>query len=418
MKIDLKIKKVVFARSLAFFILLGFSAAFAQEGRPLPGVHQIAVGVNGFQIDGEQKIRAGPGKVWLLRSGPQPDGLWDLTEIVDPDSQVIHRALLLDLDGDGRRALLTAGGNRPLLKLYRKEGEDWQPQILWESSTDQGVSRVRDFRVGDVDGDENAEIVIGTHPEGVVAVLKREEGTWKALEINREGRTWVHEIVIAPMAPEGPPHFFATLSHPNVLPGKPQPGRIAAWRWQGDGYTASVVESFSETHAKEIGTGDLDGDGRVELVAVVEGVTREVDGRVELLEPVRIKAYRWKDNQWTSEILAEVPDASSRAIAVGDADHDGRADVVLGTRSAGLWLLSFDRQGGRWDKTLIDRESAGINHPLLIADMDGDGKNELYASADVQGQINRYTWAGGQWQKSLVLQIPKEHWTWAMEIAR
>lgn len=422
MRRDFAIKGVMVSRPLALFLLLPCilfspSGGFGQDGS-LAAARQIAVGVSEFQLGQGGKVQAGPGKVWLMRPGPQPGGPWSLKEIVDKDSQVTHRALLLDLDGDGRRSLLTAGGSHPLLKLYREEKGGWHPEILWEPPPGDGTARLRDFRVGDTDGDGRPEILIGTHPKGLVAVLKREGGAWKALELSREERTWVHEVAIGKVDPKGPPHLFATLSHPNVLPGRPQPGRIAAWRWEGGRYRASVVESFSTTHAKEIEVWDLDGDGRAELVAAIEGVTREVGGRVELLEPVRIKAYRWEGGRWTSEVLAEIPDVSGRAIAIGDADNDGRPDVVLGARSAGLWLLTFDLRERRWRKTLIDRESAGINHPLLIADIDGDRKNELYAAADVQGQISRYDWRGGRREKSLVLQIPKEHWTWAMEASR
>ena len=73
---------------------------------------------------------------------------------------------------------------------------------------------------------------------------------------------------------------------------------------------------------------------------------------------------------------------------------------------------------GAWRQSVIDRWTAGINLPVLIADLDGDGRNEVLAASDFTGQILRYDWTGSGWKRSVFATIPKEHWTWSMEVVR
>ncbi len=105
-----------------------------------------------------------------------------------------------------------------------------------------------------------------------------------------------------------------------------------------------------------VALGDLDADGRVELVvAARDGVLAfHGDGREAALFPV-------------------IPDVS--ALALGDVDGDRRLDVVALGRSGQAWVL--DGRGvplPGWPVVLEPELGA-----LLVADLDGDGQAEVAA---------------------------------------
>ena len=108
--------------------------------------------------------------------------------------------------------------------------------------------------------------------------------------------------------------------------------------------------------------------------------------------------------------------AQSDDVLNGDADNDGRPDIVLGPRRAGIRILRL--KNGEWRQSIVDRRPAGLNLPLVIGDLKGNGQNEILAASDFTGEILRYSWKGKGWKRSVFATIPKEHWTWSMNLER
>ena len=55
----------------------------------------------------------------------------------------------------------------------------------------------------------------------------------------------------------------------------------------------------------------------------------------------------------------------------------------------------------------IDAASSGFEHPVLLADLDGDGALEIYVASEDQQELRQYRWKNGAFEKSVVMPLHK-----------
>ncbi len=369
----------------------------------------------GIDKNGKQVYTAGDAQVWIVH----PDEGWKRDVIKNPDSDVAHKAAIGDLNGDGRNEIYVAGGQNATLNMYRKVNGSWKGETIWRP----GFVRIRDIEIGDVDSDGRQELVAGTHRDGVVEVIENENGVWKKTETDRAADTYIHEIEIADIDGDGINEFFSNPTEPNLRRGLPQLGSIAMYKWNGSSYERVTVEDINDSHAKEFAVGDVDNDGKPELVAAVWGIAGESNAsdqeiqdnvvKVRVAVPVRIRLYEFDGKAFRKEDIAEIPDIKTRSLRIGDADNDGLNELVIGTDTRGLQIVRKTSSG--WKGEVIDSNLTGNIHEVMIVDADRDGRNEIIANSDKLGVVNTYSWTGSRWEKKTVLKGLEGYWVWAMD---
>jgi hypothetical protein len=141
------------------------------------------------------------------------------------------------------------------------------------------------------------------------------------------------------------------------------------WKRKDQGLTAD--QSFGDG----ITVGDFNGDGRPDF-ATASGVF----GYGKLVHLQR------EDGGWDDVELDVRPGIFVGAVAAGDFDRDGRSDLAVGyvAYELGVWRQGIDifysRAGGKWERrTLIAREGKDNVTSLGVGDLDGDGKLDLVA---------------------------------------
>lgn len=353
------------------------------------------------------KVQSVPGAARLLIVRKTPTG-WMPAVLEDPDSNVFHKALVWDGE------VLTIGATQALLRTWRFAPDTgWSVSTHWNPRFGGKFDRLRDVEVGDVDGDGRPELVIATHDQGVIAVVHPDEA-WRVEEVDRTPATFVHEIEIGDVDGDGALEFFATPSAPNKL-DREQPGEVRMYhRAAGGGWVRSLVDAPGDTHAKEILVADVEGKGRPDVFVAWEGA---IGPGGALVRPVTVRRYRWQEGGFAGSDVARVDDRQMRALAAGDLNGDGRIDLVGAALSSGLWL--FEQAGAEgWTKTLIDGGSSGYEHPVAVADLDADGRLELYVGAEDQQELRRYRWADGRWEKTVVTPLRKGDITWNITAGR
>lgn len=304
----------------------------------------------------------------------------------------------LDIDGDGRIEIVLAGGfffgdgNRGGRIQWLKCGSSFDaPWQIHPIIVDPVVHRLRS---GDVDGDGRPELI--------------------------------HASILGPgskgLAAMKPAHLWAFR-----VPRDPVGGPWESWK---------IDESLTVLHGLYVG--DIDGDGRAELLtASYEGIHRfDFEGDVRTgawhrthiapgapptsdkpeaargsseVAPLRLSGGSlglaaiepWHGHQvvvyvpagkkgdWTRHILDETL-SEGHALVVADPDGDGREEIIAGWRGGGGGLVLYDpidASGIRYRRTLIDQPIAVEG--LVVADLNGDKKLDLVAIA---GRSNKLVW--------------------------
>jgi hypothetical protein len=283
-------------------------------------------------------------------------------------------------------------------------------ELLWRADFGGRFSRLRDAEVADVLGDGVPTVVVGTHDQGVVALVRPGPNGYAVTELDRQPNTFVHEIEVGDVDGDGVQEIYATPSQPNVLDGTVQRGSVVRYVPAHRGGRQVVVE-LGDRHAKEILVTDVDGDGRDELYVAVEAVS---GGHVE------IRRYQDDTRPDGGLTVAVLPDALCRCLTAGDLDGDGRREIVAALHKAGLWLLRPGTGDAGWEKRLIADNSSGFEHAALLADLDEDGRDELYVASDDQDEVRRYAWCGRDPQSEVLYRYPgrMSGFTWSLTAVR
>jgi hypothetical protein len=357
-------------------------------------------------------VRPDAAKLLIFR---HQGGSWSREEIVDSGSNVFHKGMVF---GDG--AILTIGGDQAALKLWRSSGGEWQAETVWQPSFGGQRNRLRDVEVANFDGGD-PEIVLATHDQGVVAVVRRTSAGWEPMELDREPDTFVHEVEVGDVDGDGTPEVYSTPSRPNLGTGGAQPGKIKRYRWTGTGFESDVVAQWDTRHAKEVLVADLDGNGRPELYAALEGETEAGSGPGgRLVEPAEIVRLTRNESGWTAEVVGVIPDERQcRFLMAGDLDGDGRSELIAAAFTTGIWMLE-PGASLPWSITNLTRSTGGYEHASLLADMDGDGALELFVADDTHGRLVRFTWQDGRLSAPEVIATraaPQSAMTWNLWVA-
>ncbi len=272
---------------------------------------------------------------------------------------------IADVDQDGRVDVI-AGRNwfaapeftpRPLRSI-----EDWDGYVL--SNGD---------HVYDVNGDGYPDVISGGFM--TTAVHWYENPGSEGLE---RGHLWKEHLLIETENTENEGQWLADLDGDGLpewlVSSWKKQSPLVAWKVENlgrveDEASARRIVIGESRNGHGLGLGDLSGDGRDDLLFEDGWYERPAD---------RALGTPWTLHEdWS--IHASIP------MLVLDVDGDGRNDVVVGeSHDYGLyWLKQLDTaDGARFERHVIDDTFSQV-HVLHLADLDGDGDQELIAGKRV-----------------------------------
>lgn len=308
-----------------------------------------------------------------------------------------------DLNGDGKLDIAFGPPRKarrgPALFLNDGDGRwsAWSDARFPDLPFDYG-----DAAVGDLNGDGKQDLVLASHLRGIVAMLGDGKGTFTAwtdgIEFALPGNTATpatftsRAITLADWNDDGRLDVIGLGEGPRlqIAPGKTSVGTgprgIAVYLNEGDGTWTKRQQSASGNFGSSLAVADLTGDGRLDILTGTD--RRGFRGLLNVGQP---------DNGWRETDLPELrPDALVRSVAVADFDGDGRNDIVLGYLSSELGIdrrgidVLLARDGGSWQrKTLLADETAIAVGALATGDVNADGAADV-AAADDEGALHLF----------------------------
>lgn len=317
-------------------------------------------------------------------------------------------AAVADFDGDGVSEFATGGRGGGFLHLYDHDGSWCRYEVTHAVSPNVGAAPV------DVDDDGRPELVFG---EWGAQVLGESRGGRP--DTSRYPGAEGKRLLWAPMDPsradfgEVYPVGGAFDDPHDVIGGDlDHDGNDEVIVREKDGplYVYDVPsDPTTEWEGRRL-TGDLDGDGT--FLADLSG-----SGSLDI-----VTNRGWYENDGDGDFdRHDIPlpgdwDHETR-LTVGDVDDDGVPEVVVTEsevdRAARIAVLHHDGTGGNWEREIVvegSRDRRGL-HSLQIADLDGDGRNELFSAemenGKTDGQHTTPDWfvlscVDGEWTEEVI----------------
>lgn len=301
-----------------------------------------------------------------------------------PPTTRLGICLTSDLTGNGRPDLIV-GGAGPETKLFVGGGRTRLPSVaglkqtaglagatlFWYENPGWERHAIGDIphldvgcALGDIDGDGRVDVLVGQgiHYNGVYWFEQPEEPRepWTPHLITDRFEKY-HDLAVGDVDDDGDPEVVGLSQRSGVvfyydIPSDPTDGP-----WPDA--NCHVVDGDSD--AEGVWIGDVDDDGRTELVVGTDVYHRD------------------EANEWRAESVATGWD--DVRVAVGDVDGDGSPEIVLAEGDSPTYgthpgrVAWFDKQGETWVPSVL-ASNLFCPHSLQLADFNGDGRLDVYAA--------------------------------------
>jgi hypothetical protein len=267
-----------------------------------------------------------------------------------------------DFDEDGRLdvAFDTAAG----LRLSRGNGDGTfrapEPSLLATDGTNAIVAR-------DLDGDGHADLLVASYFDSVAVLLGKGDGTFAPaatvpVPIDPDG------LAIGDLDGDGQLDFVtANIGSDDVSLVL---GGGVAFR-PGLRYVAG-------SSPLAVGLGDVNGDGTLDVAVIDEDIGNSSGGEVSVLPG-------YGDGTFAAARSLPLAGSTPLAVALGDLDGDGRLDLVGANSGGSVTVARGDGRGSFGAPTSVSLGAVPIANAVALADMDGDGHEDLVTAAVTSG---------------------------------
>ncbi|RME37890.1 MAG: VCBS repeat-containing protein [Planctomycetota bacterium] len=335
-------------------------------------------------LDSEQPD-AGLSGMILLYLGPD-----DPTEVNQPLSWIETPVGSSLLQGAGTGETPETGGFTAMAAGDMDEDGDTDLVVAWNSACGGGTTDVVIFTNGGAgavrDGSWTGTLLPDPFPQGS-AIKDVALG-----DLDGDG-----DLDVVATFPDAPTMNVRWYRNPTV--DVPDEVHVSDLGW-AVGTVAQIP-----TGADVLDTGDIDGDGRVDVLV------RSTNGKLIqwMRGPEQPTTDPIRQIPWQVYTVSEFTDRTPDAIRLGDLDGDGFPEVIASAAGALLWFAPqptatvFDQ----WEEVLIVDDGTGaqgeapattdpnvqpeevvgatlINN-VIVADLDGDGSNDIVATLDRAG---------------------------------
>ena len=282
-----------------------------------------------------------------------------------------------DMDGDGDTDVVGTATDSGVLLMWENEGGDpvtWTEQLVASPAAVAGVA------VDDIDGDGRLDIVFNRIFPANKIVWKRNLGgdplTWGNQVLEGDWRdAW--EISTGDVNGDGRTDVMCTCWSRQQV----------AW-WENGGGDPIVwarhLVDIVLAGAHSVRGGDFDSDGDLDLAAAA-GVVNKV-------------VVYWNSGgllpTWTTQVL-DSTFIGGRSVWIDDIDRDGDLDIAgISWTSDIAWWSNDGGTPVTWTRQTISTTADG-GHALCIADVNGDGHPDILATCSNVDKIAWYENGGG-----------------------
>lgn len=353
-------------------VLAGFTYAF--------GISAVDISGNGVLDLVATDTLSDVGLYWLENDGKGNFAKHLIDTSPDrPEREWLERHAIADINGDGRPEIVSVDNINGSLLWFEYEG-DPRGKASWSRHyiTEGGLPGAYDVAVADLDGDGDLDVAASSW-------IKAKQFAWFE---NRDSK-WIKHVIEGNLA-ETRTIRAADMNgngRMDLLGTAPSPGQVIWYENPSDPvnepWKKHVIDTpYRPAHGHPV---DMDGDGDVDVVMALG-----YSGNNEGPDP-KLHQIVWYENEgdpgrvpWKKHVICEPFMKAFEAFAA-DLDGDGQMEVVAtawGGDSGRIAL--FKHHGdprGAWSMQILKDRWSKANQ-VLVADIDGDGRLDIVASAE------------------------------------